>query len=104
MGLHIAHVNRYKLLSVPVSCKKDVVEDIKPIKQSLKGQEKKRRIYNSSCMSASSPSPTTALAALLTASAAPEAADLTEEAAPELALEADLDALEAPDVADLEAS
>ena len=27
--LHMTHVNRYKLLSMPVLCKKDVVEDIK---------------------------------------------------------------------------
>lgn len=44
----MAHVNRYKLLSEPVLCKEDVVEDIKPIKESLNDKTTKSNIYNSS--------------------------------------------------------
>lgn len=41
--LHMTHVNRYKLLSMPVLCKKDVVEDIKPRPIAKKGQMMKTK-------------------------------------------------------------
>ena len=38
----MTHVNRYKLLSMPVLCKKDVVEDIKPRSIAKKTNDERR--------------------------------------------------------------